>query len=301
MPHSPFVSASATPVFRFAPSPNGLLHRGHAFSALLNQELARRCGGRLLLRIEDIDTARCSEANVAAIVEDLTWLGVRWSGPVRRQSHHFADYAAAAQRLEAGGLLYRCHASRAEIARSAGSGAGSDPDGAPLLWRDSPVLDPAREEQRRRWGEPFALRLDMRRALDMLSRAGIALDYPTFSPSGETGLRRADPARWGDVVVVRKDTPTSYHLSVVVDDALQGVTHVVRGVDLEAATDVHRLLQALLGLPVPRYHHHGLILDGAGDKLAKSRDSRSLRALREAGATPQAIRAALGFGDSPPA
>ncbi|MGV6871443.1 tRNA glutamyl-Q(34) synthetase GluQRS [Pseudochelatococcus sp. B33] len=286
-------------MFRFAPSPNGLLHRGHGFSALLNQELARRWGGRLLLRIEDIDLARCSEANVDAIHEDLMWLGVRWDGPVRRQSRHFADYTAASKKLLARGLLYRCYASRAEIGRGEEPGAGRDPDGALLRWRARPVLDAREEERRRLAGEPFALRLDMRQALDALARAGARLDYPVFSPSGEVAREVADPARWGDVILVRKDTPTSYHLSVAVDDALQGVTHVVRGRDLEAATHVHRLLQALLDLPVPAYHHHDLVLDADGEKLAKSRGSRSLRALREAGISRDVVLSGLGFGPPP--
>lgn len=287
-------------MFRFAPSPNGLLHRGHGFSALLNQELARRAGGRLLLRIEDIDLARCSEANVDGIHEDLAWLGVRWDGPVRRQSRHFADYAAAAAALQARGLLYRCYASRAEIAAaSAGHDLCRDPDGAPLRWRDQPVLDGREEERRRLAGEPFALRLDMRRALEATAGPGVDLDYPVFSPSGETVRAKADPARWGDVILVRKDTPTSYHLSVVVDDALQGVTHVVRGRDLEAATPIHRLLQVLLGLPVPAYHHHGLVRDADGEKLAKSRGSCSLRALREAGVSREAVLSGLGFAQPP--
>lgn len=297
------MAGESAPVFRFAPSPNGLLHRGHAFSALLNRSLARRTGGRLLLRIEDIDLARCSEANVTAMLDDLRWLGVRWDGPVRRQSRHFADYAAAAEKLLARGLLYRCYASRTEIAAA---DLGRDPDGAPLRHRACPVLDLQEEERRREAGEPFALRLDMQRALAACANTGERLDYPVFSrafplaadpmaPDAEHRL--TDPARWGDVVIVRKDAPTSYHLSVVVDDALQGVTHVVRGRDLEAATDVHRLLQALLGLPVPAYHHHELVRDDEGEKLGKSRGSRSLRALREAGVSRAEIVAGLGFAE----
>lgn len=290
------MAGESAPVFRFAPSPNGLLHCGHAFSALLNRQLARRAGGRLLLRIEDIDLARCSEANVTAILEDLHWLGVSWDGPVRRQSRHFADYAAAAEKLLAQGLLYRCYASRTEIAAA---GIGHDPDGAPLRHHARPVLEALEEERRRHAGEPFALRLDMHRALEALAHTGERLDYLVFSPAfplaAGTECRLADPARWGDVVVVRKDAPTSYHLSVVVDDALQGVTHVVRGRDLEAATDVHRLLQALLGLPLPVYHHHELVRDDEGEKLGKSRGSRSLRALHEAGMSRDEILAGLGF------
>lgn len=290
-------------MFRFAPSPNGLLHRGHAFSALLNQELAHRSGGRLLLRIEDIDRARCSDAYVDAIAEDLAWLGVCWDGPVRRQSQHFGDYAAAADHLLERGLLYRCYASRAELVdalshNGEASGPARDPDGAPLRWRHRRVLDKLEEERRRLAGAPFALRLDMSHAIDSLARTGTQLDYSIFSIDGEVTRLTADPARWGDVILVRKDTPTSYHLSVVVDDALQGVTHVVRGQDLEAATNVHRLLQALLGLPVPAYHHHPLVLDIAGDKLAKSRGSHSLRALREAGVSREEVLSSLGFSET---
>lgn len=280
------------PVFRFAPSPNGFLHRGHAYSALLNHRLALRFGGRFLLRIEDIDLARCKDAYIETIYDDLHWLGLSWEEPVRRQSHHFADYKAVVQKLSALGLLYPCYASRTEIAAAS---VGRDPDGAPLRWRDHPVIDADEEDRRREAGKPFALHLDMRRALSRIADLRVTLDYPVFSPTGEGSHAKANPARWGDVVLVRKDTPTSYHLSVVVDDALQGVTHIVRGRDLEAATDVHRLLQALLDLPVPAYHHHDLLLDADGGKLAKSRSSYPLHALREAGMDPRDLLTEPGF------
>ncbi|MGI6246155.1 MAG: tRNA glutamyl-Q(34) synthetase GluQRS [Pseudochelatococcus sp.] len=281
------------PVLRFAPSPNGLLHRGHAFSALLNRHLAHSWGGRFLLRIEDIDVARCSDSLAAAAIEDLRWLGLDWCGEVRRQSRHFADYAAAAMQLRAQGLLYQCYASRAEIAAAADG--LHDPDGAPLRRRDIPVLTRREEERRELAGAPFALRLDMRRALAVVAAHAEDLAFPALSETAAVERRIAEPARWGDVVLVRKDVPASYHLAVVVDDALQGITHVIRGRDLEAATDIHRLLQALLGLPVPVYHHHALIQDEGGDKLAKSRGSLSLRALRESGVRAADLRAEFGL------
>lgn len=280
-------------VFRFAPSPNGRLHLGHAYSALLNFDLARRHGGRFLLRIEDIDPARSRPAFVAGIFEDLRWLGLTWEEPVRRQSEHFADYRAAAGRLAALGLLYPCFASRAEIEAAAGAAAGRDPDGAPLypgLWRGA---DPAEVARRQAAGEPFAMRLDMARAV----RLAEPFDVACFAPDdGLTVTRRpAEPARWGDAAIQRKETPTSYHLSVVVDDAAQGISHVVRGADLEAATDLHRLLQTLLGLPAPVYHHHRLVTDETGRKLAKSLGDTSLAELREAGASPPDVRRMVGL------
>ncbi len=286
-------------VFRFAPSPNGRLHLGHAYSALLNADFARRFHGRLLLRIEDIDITRCRPKFEQAIYEDLSWLGLCWEEPVRRQSEHFDDYLAAFRILKGRGLVYPCFCSRKEIAgavtcREADSGQPwpRDPDGVPLYPGTCRHLPAGEADRRIAAGEPHAWRLDM---------AGLQGLLP--GPHGYTRLDRhgceerafADPWRWGDAVIVRKDTPTSYHLSVVVDDALQGVTHVVRGQDLEAATDLHVLLQGLLGLPMPLYHHHGLVLDPEGDKLAKSRQSQSLAELRGAGATPESIWRRLGF------
>jgi glutamyl-Q tRNA(Asp) synthetase len=286
------------PVFRFAPSPNGYLHLGHACSALLNVDLARRAGGRLLLRIEDIDPTRCKPEYEEAILEDLAWLGVDWERPVRRQSEHLADYRAALDKLAADGLLYPSFESRAEIAklvaqRETGGAWPRDPDGAPLYPGAAKSLSAAERARRIESGAPYALRLDMEGAV---ARAG-ALDWNEAGegPNGETGAVAANPRAWGDVILGRKETPTSYHLSVVVDDALQGVTDVVRGADLFHATSVHRLLQRLLGLRVPNYRHHGLIRDEGGHKLAKSTHATGLRELRAAGAAPADIRRMVGF------
>jgi glutamyl-Q tRNA(Asp) synthetase len=283
-------------VFRFAPSPNGLLHLGHAYSALLNAELARRSGGRLLLRMEDIDAARCRPEFEAAIREDLAWLGVQWEPPPRRQSEHLATYRDALDRLDGMGLIYPSFESRAEIARlvgirEAGGAWPRDPDGAPLYPGGAKSLSAASRSRLRESGAPFALRLDMAVAL---ARAG-DLDWIERGEEMDVTVA-ARPQDWGDVVLARKDSPTSYHLSVAIDDALQGVTHVVRGQDLARATDVHRLLQRLLDLPTPVYRHHRLIRDGAGAKLSKSTAATGLRQLRAAGVTPDAIRRQLGFG-----
>ena len=283
-------------VFRFAPSPNGYLHLGHALSALLNFDMARAQGGRLLLRIEDIDRTRCRPEFEQAIYDDLAWLGIAWDGPVRRQSEHFDDYQAALARLDAQGLLYASFESRAEIAAMVavrGEAWPRDPDGAPLYPGNAKSLTPADRAQRMAAGERYALRLDMAAAI---GRAGALSWRETGAgPHGESGTVPADPAAWGDVVLGRKEIPTSYHLSVVVDDALQIVTHVVRGRDLFLATGVHRLLQALLGLPAPTYHHHRLILDAAGAKLSKSTAATGLRELRSRGATPADIRRMVGL------
>jgi glutamyl-Q tRNA(Asp) synthetase len=279
------------PVFRFAPSPNGYLHLGHALSALLNADMAKAAGGRLLLRIEDIDETRCRPEYEAAIYEDLAWLGVAREEPVRRQSEHYDDYRAALAGLEAMGLIYRAYESRAEIARAA---AGHDPDGAPLYpGRHNTMIDAAERQRRADAGEPFALRLD---TVAALARVGPPTRTETGAgPSGETGAIAANPAAWGDVILARKDTPTSYHLAVVVDDAAQNVTDVVRGRDLFHSTSVHRLLQALLDLPAPRYHHHRLILDADGRKLSKSTRATALHELRAQGATPSTIRKLVGL------
>jgi len=285
------------PVFRFAPSPTGLLHLGHVRSALIGHSLARRMGGRFLLRIEDTDLARCRPAFTAAILEDLDWLGVDWDGPVRHQSAHLALYAEHADRLTADGLLYPCFATRSEIASVAqGDPSATDPDGAPLYPGLHRGLSAGEIARRKAAGEPFALRLDMARALrrvgDLLASEPLA--FVTFDEMGADQHVTARPADWGDPVIVRKEGPASYHLAVVVDDALQGVTHVTRGMDLYRATDLHRLLQVLLGLPAPRYHHHALILDAAGRKLSKRDGDLSLRALREAGTTPDMVRRMAG-------
>jgi glutamyl-Q tRNA(Asp) synthetase len=286
------------PVFRFAPSPNGHLHLGHAYSALRNFDLARQTGGRLLLRIEDIDPVRCRPEFEAAIYEDLGWLGIAWETPVRRQSEHLADYRRAVEKLIAEGLAYPSFESRAEIAelvaqQEAHAPWPRDPDGAPLYPGVAKLLASDASAGRIEAGVPFALRLDMAAAR---ARAG---DLGWFEhgggPDGETGMVAARPEAWGDVILARKETPTSYHLSVVIDDALQGVKEVVRGQDLFRSTSVHRLLQALLGLAQPAYRHHRLVLDGAGLKLSKSTQATGLRELRAGGATPADIRRLVGL------
>ncbi len=292
--------ASSSPIFRFAPSPNGRLHLGHAYSALMNERLAARLQGEMLLRIEDIDLTRCRPEFEQGILEDLAWLGISFAPEVRRQSLHFDDYRQALGRLEAAGLVYPCFCSRQEIKeavrqREATTGIPwpRDPDGAPLYPETCRALGEAEMRRRCEAGEPHVLRLAMDRALARM--AGESLSYRRFDETAAEHEIAVDPARWGDVVLARKDAPTSYHLSVVVDDALQGVSHVVRGRDLEAATDIHVLLQRLLGLPTPRYHFHQLLSDETGQKLAKSRMSRSLADLRADGTKPDAIRRQLGF------
>jgi glutamyl-Q tRNA(Asp) synthetase len=286
------------PVFRFAPSPNGYLHLGHAFSAMLNSDLARETGGRFLLRIEDIDPTRCRREFEDAIDDDLAWLGLCWEKPVRRQSEHFTEYRAALEKLTALGLVYPAFESRAEIARLIAEQEKRapwprDPEGAPLYRGTARALSPEERTRLAQSGAPYALRLDMAAAC---ARAG-QLNWVERGegPQGETGSVVADPAAWGDVIIARKETPTSYHLAVVVDDALQGVTEVVRGQDLFWSTSVHRLLQQLLGLPQPAYRHHRLVRDAAGQKLSKSTDTTGLRELRAAGITPAEIRRRVGL------
>ena len=286
------------PVFRFAPSPNGYLHLGHALSALINADMARAAGGRLLLRIEDIDATRCRPDYEAAIYEDLAWLGLRWEEPVWRQSEHTDDYRAALRALDALGLVYPSFESRAEIAvmvaaREAKAPWPRDPDGVPLYPGMAKTMAPAERARLMAMAEPYALRLDMAAAL--MRMGPLTWSESGAGPSGETGVIAADPAIWGDVILARKDAPASYHLAVTVDDAAQGITDVVRGRDLFHATSVHRLLQALLGLPAPRYHHHRLILDADGNKLSKSTAATGLRELREAGAPPAEIRRLVGL------
>ena len=288
------------PVFRFAPSPNGELHLGHAYSALINARLAQQAGGRLLLRIEDIDTARCTRALEAEIYRDLGWLGITWEEPVRRQSEHFSDYAAALDRLVDAGLAYPSFMSRGEAraviaeAEAAGRSWPRDPDGVPLFPNAERRLSRRGREARIAAGEPYAWRLDVTAALAHVGHP-LVWDEEGRGPAGETGRVAADPAAWGDVVIARKETPASYHLCVVVDDALQGVTHVVRGRDLFFATAVQRLLQELLGLSVPAYRHHDLILGEDGRKLSKSKGDIGLAALRNAGLTPDGIRRMVGL------
>ena len=279
-------------VTRFAPSPTGYLHRGHAFSALTAWETARDSGGRFLLRIEDIDRTRCRPEYDAALREDLAWLGLSWEEPVRRQSEHMADYRAALRSLRERGLLYRCFRTRREIAAA----IESAPHGAMEAWRGGP-LSPPEEARRAARGEGYAWRL----SLDAAARAlggfgGLGFDEEGEGPAGEAGHIAARPELGGDVVLARKDVGVAYHLAVTVDDALQGVTHVIRGEDLFEATHVQRLLQALLGLPTPIYRHHRLLSDAEGRRFAKRDRAETLREIRARGVMPEALRLELGLG-----
>ena len=282
---------------RFAPSPSGLLHLGHAYSALFAARAAGS-GGRFLLRIEDIDGERAKAEFEQAIFEDLAWLGLSWEQPVRRQSDHLSDYAAALQKLEQRGLVYPCFCTRREIAAEIAS-AGNAPHG-PFPEGQAGQLYPgtcrtlSKDERaaKRGAGTPFALRLDMARALD---EAEAGNGGPLTWHDRARGAQRCDPRPQGDVVLARKELGTSYHLAVTLDDAAQGVTLVTRGADLFAASHVHRLLQALLGLPVPEWHHHRLLADGAGQRLAKRNDALSLRALRAAGHSAAEVIAMCGI------
>ncbi|HEV2530486.1 tRNA glutamyl-Q(34) synthetase GluQRS [Phenylobacterium sp.] len=279
-------------VTRFAPSPTGYLHRGHGFSALTAFEAAKDAGGRFLLRIEDIDRTRCRPEYEAAIHEDLAWLGLTWETPVRRQSDHMEDYARALRELAERSLLYRCFRTRREIAEA----IESAPHGAMEAFRGR-ALPPAEEERRLAAGEPYAWRLSLEHA----ERALGGFEALTFQeegrgPAGEHGLIAARPQLGGDVVLARKDVGVAYHLAVVVDDAGQGVTHVIRGQDLFEAAHVQRLLQALLGLPTPIYRHHQLLAGPDGKRFAKRDRAETLRELRERGMTAAQIRRELGFG-----
>ena len=281
---------SNTPVLRFAPSPNGLLHLGHAYSALATWHAAAALNGIALLRIEDIDTERCKPEFVDAIMADLHWLGLDWPTPVMMQSERFDVYADAGNRLRDADLLYPCFCTRSEIAALA---TDTDPDGAPLYPGTCRHLHRGEQIERLQSGDPVQFRLDMQGAT---ARAGM-LTFSLVGPliTDRPQIRYARPERWGDVVLQRKGTPTSYHLSVVVDDAAQAISHVTRGRDMEAATDLHVLLQMLLGLPSPIYHFHRLILDDDGRKLSKSKGSPSLGSLRDQGWTPADVRQALGL------
>lgn len=301
-----------TVVERFAPSPNGALHLGHAFSALTAFGSARAAGGRFLLRIEDLDRQRCRPELEAAMLEDLAWLGLAWEAPVWRQSTRMSAYAQALESLAARGLIYPCFCSRKEIdaalsAPQEGAAAEAGPDGPvyPGTCRGLAGADRAAAE---RAGKPAALRLDMRKAIASLGGRGVVkkLSFKELGrgPTGETGRVDLDPEalveRIGDLTLARKDYPTSYHLAVVVDDAAQGVTCVTRGEDLFAATPAHRLLQALLGRPTPDYRHHRLIRDDSGRRLAKRDQDKALAALRAEGATPEDIRRRVGLGAAAP-
>jgi glutamyl-Q tRNA(Asp) synthetase len=294
-------------VLRFAPSPTGRLHLGHALSAILAHDAARRLGGRFLLRIEDTDVTRCRPAFEDAIYDDLAWLGLTWEEPVRRQSAHFDDYRGAAMRLADRGLLYPCACTRKEIARavaekeSGGRPWPRDPDGTPLYPGTCKLAEPAMIDIDTAISGEVALRLDMARATVAAGGPLSWVEYgdrfyaDDFDPASGGEAIAADPIAWGDVVLCRKETPTSYHLSVVVDDALQAITHVTRGRDLYEATAIHRLLQGLLGLPAPFYAHHHLLFGPDGRKLSKSESDTSLEALRADGATPADIRRLVGL------
>lgn len=277
-------------LLRFAPSPNGHLHLGHALSALVTWTAAQSLGGTALLRIEDIDQSRCKPEFTQALFEDLHWLGLSWPEPVLVQSERFALYAEAANQLRAMDLIYPCFCSRTEIAQAS---KGNDPDGAPLYPGTCRHLSNAERIERLERGDPVQFRLDTDAATARTGMLTFTVIGPTLHDRPQ--IRHARPERWGDVVLQRKDTPTSYHLSVVVDDAAQRITHVTRGRDLEAATDIHVLLQMLLGLPTPLYHFHRLLLGDDGQKLAKSKGSQSLRDLRAEGWTPEDVRRACGF------
>ena len=281
----------ATPeITRFAPSPTGFLHLGHARAALFAWRRARATGGRFLLRIEDIDTTRCRPEYEAAIFEDLRWLGLDWDGEVRRQSAHFAEYRAVLDGLAARGLVYPCFCTRADIARevAAAGAAPQGPDGPlyPGICRDLPQAEAAR---RIAGGEAYALRLHMQRACE-------AVPGPLMAHEEAEGWHECRPDVFGDVVLGRKDVPASYHLCVTHDDALQGITLVTRGEDLKPATALHRLIQALMGWPAPRYAHHALVRDAAGRRLAKRDGAESLRALREKGFSAEQVLALVEAG-----
>ncbi|GHC76232.1 tRNA glutamyl-Q(34) synthetase GluQRS [Limoniibacter endophyticus] len=286
---------------RFAPSPNGALHLGHAYSALLNEKLARELDGILLLRIEDIDTARCTPEKRQAVFDDLAWLGLSFDPPTTRlQSAHFDFYGVALEKLRKMELVYPAFMTRGEIRshvarfEARGKSWPRDPDGSPHYPGIEREMDDATRKQRIAEGQPFAWRLDVRRALARLEKP-LTWQEATDETATTWRLETADPARWGDIIIARSDTPVSYHLVVVLDDAVQSITHVVRGRDLFEATAVHRLLQTLLDLPEPVYLHHRLILDETGHKLAKSRGSMSLADYRAHGVTSTELRVRLGF------
>ncbi len=278
------------PKFRFAPSPNGFLHLGHAYSALFNFHYAKQMTGDFLLRIEDIDIARSKQIYIDAIYEDLAWLGLDWQKPVLLQSSNFHLYKDAAKQLHKQEMLYPCFCTRAEIAKGA---KNTDPDGAPIYSGTCKSLNQKQIEEKLNSKIPVQWRLDMNKAI---KKTG-SLEYLSSQPNPLTNPapQPCNPMAWGDVTIIRKDTPTSYHLSVVVDDYLQEITHIVRGKDLEKATDIHRVLQNLLSYPAPIYTHHDLILNDDNLKLAKSKNSIAIKTLRQQGILPNVITRKLGF------
>jgi glutamyl-Q tRNA(Asp) synthetase len=284
------------PVFRFAPSPNGMLHLGHAYSALLNLRMARSAGGRMLLRIEDIDRVRCTPKLVSMMLSDLEWLGFEWDEEPRRQSEHFDVYARALTELEHRGLAYPSFLSRTQIRGIAAERPGwpVDPDGAPIYPGTERSMPAAEREAEIIKNPDHALRIDVASALKSAHPSLNWLETGS-GPAGETGIVEARPQVWGDAILGRRDFPASYHLACVIDDSIQEISHVVRGLDLFHATSMHRLLQDLLNLKAPTYHHHVLIKDPTGRKLSKSRGDTALRHLRDAGSSARDIRAHLGF------
>ena len=286
-------SSFAPTLVRFAPSPNGYLHLGHAYSALMNGLVAKETGGRFLLRMENIDTTRCRPEFETAIREDLAWLGLSWDQPVRRQSEHFADYTNAMDRLERRGLAYPCFCSRGDIMSAVAGKADwpQDPDGTPLYPGTCKHMPAHIRARRFSTGERASYRLDTAKALAVV---GDALTWNEYHGGSQRFEQLADPATWGDAVLSRKDIATSYHIAVVVDDAAQGITDVVRGEDLFMATSLHRILQVLLDLPAPNYHHHALLRDSAGQKLSKSLRAKPLRLFRQEGQRPDDVIKRIG-------
>lgn len=288
------------PVFRFAPSPNGRLHLGHAFSALLNQQMANELEGKLLIRIEDTDLIRCTPVFEQRMLEDLEWLGIKWDGTPIRQSDNIATYETIIDRLSDEGLVYPAFMSRSHIklaiAREEENGVKwpTDPDGSPLYPHYDRKLSADERQSRIENGDAYALRLDMEKALQ-LNDAQLYWIENYEGPNAEFGEITANPAAWGDIILSRKDAPASYHLACVADDAMQGITHVVRGRDLFWSTSVHLLLQQLLGFPTPQYHHHDLILDENNNKLSKSNNDTSIAQLRATGATLMDIKKIIGL------
>lgn len=264
-------------ITRFAPSPTGLLHLGHAAAAFHVWDAAKTAGTRPILRIEDIDTTRCRQDYTDAIFQDLAWLGLSWPEPARVQSEHFADYARTVEALTARGLTYRCFRTRAELEHT---------HPAPL--------SPKEETQLLEAGNPFAWRLSLAAARNELGAAWDRLSYKLETGNGIIDTP-ADPALHGDIVIARKDSPSAYHLAACHDDALQGITHVIRGEDLIDAPHIHTLLQVLMGWPKPIYRHHPLVTDETGQRLSKTAKSVSLRAMRQTGVTPSELRKRLGF------
>ena len=278
---------SGAVVTRFAPSPTGYLHLGHVRSAFEGWDAARRGGGRFLLRLEDIDQTRCRGEYAAAILEDLTWVGLTWDGPVRKQSEHFDDYRRALGQLEAMGVLYPCFCTRREIQDEiARAGGAPHTQSGPLYPGTCRALNAEQRTEKQRSGYDYALRLDLPRALALTGN----LDWFEDRENGPC-RQMANPARLGDVVLARKEVPASYHLSVTLDDAIQGVTLVTRGQDLASATHIHRVLQALLGLPTPRYRHHELLTDRAGRRLSKRDHAKTIRSMRQSGMSPTEVLA----------